>query len=195
LLSTCIESSKLSLISGANRPDFFVCLQKVAVHHGLPPATTAAFRPKTPGQHVCPANHIPTLQTSSGPDRAMAQNLLVSNCHSQHGETHFCCHVPVAVSFHLAIPLPWGPSETRFPRSLLWKVCAYCSEALLAPWDGREWRIFTEAFYNSFESRLRHLGTCPFKASTPMQRGFIRINRLSKVAQRSKGSEYVFPRC
>ena len=68
---------------------FFVCLQKVAVHHGLPPAATAASRPKTPGQHVCPANSLPTLQTSAPPDRAVAQNQLVSNCHSQHGETHF----------------------------------------------------------------------------------------------------------
>ncbi len=40
-------------------------------------------------QHVCPANSLPTLQTSAPPDRAVAQNQLVSNCHSQHGETHF----------------------------------------------------------------------------------------------------------
>jgi hypothetical protein len=85
-----------------------------------------------------------------------------------------CCHIPVAISFHSAIPLFWGPSET-LPRSLLWKVCASCSEALLALWGRtRERRIFTEAFYNLFESRFRHLGTCLFKASAPAQKEFIK---------------------
>lgn len=60
MLSTCIESSKLSLSYWAKGSDFFVCQQKVAVHRGSPSAATAATRPKTPGQHACLAILLPT---------------------------------------------------------------------------------------------------------------------------------------
>ena len=47
--------------------------------------------------------------------------------------------------------------------------------SLLALWvRPRERRISIEVFYIVFESRLRHLRNCPFKASTPEQEEFLR---------------------
>jgi hypothetical protein len=47
--------------------------------------------------------------------------------------------------------------------------------SLLALWvRPRERRIPIEVFCIVFESRLRHLGTCPFKASAPEQEEFLR---------------------
>lgn len=59
-LSTCIESSKLALTFRPNCYDFFVCDEALVLSHLSTPASTAAFRPKTPGQQVCPAIILPT---------------------------------------------------------------------------------------------------------------------------------------
>src|SRR4051812_22560535 len=66
-LSTCIESSKLSLISKVSCFHFFVCLEDFAVHHCSSPATTAAFRPKTLRQQVYPAIFISTFKQALFP--------------------------------------------------------------------------------------------------------------------------------
>lgn len=60
--------------------------------------------------------------------------------------------------------------------------------SLLALWvRPRERRISIEVFYIVFESRLRHLGNCPFKASTPEQEEFLRdIYHFSELFGRPK---------
>jgi hypothetical protein len=67
LLSTCIESRKLSLSCIGSYYDFFICLQSTGVHSISATAISAATRPSAQAsrQHVCSAKFLVTFKQLS----------------------------------------------------------------------------------------------------------------------------------
>ena len=67
LLSTCIESRKLSLSCIDSCYDFFICLQSTGVHSISATAISAATRPSAQAsrQHVCSAKFLVTFKQLS----------------------------------------------------------------------------------------------------------------------------------
>jgi hypothetical protein len=128
-LSTCIESSNLSLLSRPSRHDFFVDLQERAAYRNSASANAAASRPKTPRQQCAQQISYP-LPNKLCPDRVVTRFLLGVKLHIQISKTCLC---PQAAGCHLfssAIPLLWGCSETTPSMGALECSCGLLSGRL-----------------------------------------------------------------
>lgn len=123
LMSTCIESINLSLNLHTNYYDFFVCLQSMTVNDIIPPAITAASRPRTPRQQACPATFVSTFKQALIPIRLKRD---ICSCQTPNLSLarHFCCYSAGCSVLYAEIPLMLGSSE-QLPRSLLSAVCMH----------------------------------------------------------------------
>lgn len=150
----------------------FLCLlQKVAVHRGSPSAKPAASRPKTPGQHVCPANLLPTFKQALLPiglwhECCWCQTLLMVAGEVSYAVTLLvaagCYHSLFGNANYFQGLVKHYPSIFDLERAymLLGRPVGLLRRA-------RERRIFREAFYSSFERPFHQLGRTTFQATTP----------------------------
>jgi hypothetical protein len=182
-LSTCIESSNLSLKHHVNCYDFFVHLQSMTVNDKIPPATTAASRPQDSSPAGVPSNIALHFQTSFECDRAVAQVLVVSNIHSQPGETHSLLRSRLLCP-PTEIPMLLGFSET----SCLDSCCLQCGctfgrwmSCSIATGTGAE--NLVRSFRKSFGLHSHHLGTSLFTAFMPHRVEVIRQVTFLKLLE------------
>lgn len=84
----------------------------MAVHHLSAPAGTAASRPKTPGQQVCPAILLPTFKQAPFPI-GMWHPICWCQTHLLSLERHASAVTPPVGLFHSALPLLLRSSETQ----------------------------------------------------------------------------------
>lgn len=84
----------------------------MAVHHLSATAGTAASRPKTPGQQVCPAILLPTFKQAPFPI-GMWHLICWCQTHLLSLERHASAVTPPVGLFHSALPLFLRPSETQ----------------------------------------------------------------------------------
>jgi hypothetical protein len=107
------SQAKLSLISDAMRSDF-LCL---STKSGCPSCSATRDYCNLPSQDSWPAC-VPSKFPPHSSNKLWSKS---GNGTESVGvklpflaiRDTLCCHVPVAISFHSAIPLFWGPSETR----------------------------------------------------------------------------------